>query len=61
MVRELLDRETQSAKKGLGSQISRTNYDFVVFGKRPSAPRPSMFCGSFRSGRIKPLTRVDLG
>ena len=29
MVRELLDRETQSAKKGLGSQISRTNYDFV--------------------------------
>jgi len=30
MVRELLDRETASAKKGLGSQISRTNYDFVV-------------------------------
>jgi hypothetical protein len=29
MVRELLDRETQSAKKGLDSQISRTNYDFV--------------------------------
>jgi hypothetical protein len=29
MVRELLDRETESAKKGLGSQISRTNYDFV--------------------------------
>jgi hypothetical protein len=29
MVRELLDRETQSAKKGLSSQISRTNYDFV--------------------------------
>jgi hypothetical protein len=29
MVRALLDRETESAKKGLGSQISRTNYDFV--------------------------------
>jgi len=29
MVRELLDLETESAKKGLGSQISRTNYDFV--------------------------------
>jgi hypothetical protein len=29
MVRELLDRETASAKKGLGSQISRANYDFV--------------------------------
>ena len=29
MVRELLDRETESAKKGSGSEISRTNYDFV--------------------------------
>jgi hypothetical protein len=29
MVRALLDRETGSAKKGLGSQISRANYDFV--------------------------------
>jgi hypothetical protein len=30
MVRELLNRETESAKKGLGSQISRANYDFVL-------------------------------
>ena len=30
MVRALLDRETESAKKGLGSQISRMNYDFVL-------------------------------
>ena len=29
IVRELLDRETESAKKGLGSQITRANYDFV--------------------------------
>ena len=29
MVRELLDRETESAKKGHGSEITRTNYDFV--------------------------------
>jgi hypothetical protein len=29
MVRELLDRETESTKKGPSSQISRTNYDFV--------------------------------
>ena len=29
MVRELLDRETESAKQGPASQISRTNYDFV--------------------------------
>jgi hypothetical protein len=30
IVRELLDRETESAKKGPRSQISRTNYDFVL-------------------------------
>jgi len=29
IVRELLDRETESAKKGPGSEINRTNYDFV--------------------------------
>ena len=29
IVRELLDRETESAKKGLGSEITRANYDFV--------------------------------
>jgi outer membrane lipoprotein-sorting protein len=29
MARELLDRETESAKKGLGSEITRANYDFV--------------------------------
>jgi len=29
IVRELLDRETESAKKGRGSEINRTNYNFV--------------------------------
>jgi hypothetical protein len=29
IVRELLARETESAKKGRGSEISRANYDFV--------------------------------
>lgn len=29
MVRELLDRETESAKKRCGSEITRMNYDFV--------------------------------
>jgi hypothetical protein len=29
MVRDLLDRETEVAKKGLGSDVNRTNYDFV--------------------------------
>jgi hypothetical protein len=30
IVRELLDRETESAKKGFGSEITRANYDFVL-------------------------------
>jgi hypothetical protein len=30
MVRELLDRETDPAKEGRGSEISRMNYDFVL-------------------------------
>ena len=29
MVRELLDRETESAVRGRGDEITRTNYDFV--------------------------------
>lgn len=29
MVRDLLDRETDLAKKRLGSEVNRTNYDFV--------------------------------
>ena len=29
IVRELLDRETESAQKGLGSEITRANYDFA--------------------------------
>ena len=29
IVRDLLDRETEAAKKGPGSKISRMNYDFV--------------------------------
>src|SRR5712692_4976874 len=29
IVRELLDRETESAKKGHGSEVSRANYDFI--------------------------------
>ena len=51
IVRELLDRETESARKGLGSQISRTNYDFVFLGRRTSASFLSTSCESSRSGR----------
>jgi hypothetical protein len=48
MVRELLDQRKDSvARSGGRIMIS------FFFGKRPSASCPSMFCGSFRSGRIK--------
>jgi len=33
MVREILDRETESAKKGPGSEINRANYDFMFVGQ----------------------------
>jgi len=33
MVREILDRETESAKRGPGSEISRANYDFLFVGQ----------------------------
>jgi hypothetical protein len=51
MVRELLDRETESAKKKHDSEISRANYDFVFLRKRTSVFL-STFCGSSPSGRI---------
>jgi hypothetical protein len=51
MVRELLDRETESAKKKHDSEISRAKYDFVFLRKRTSVFL-STFCGSSPSGRI---------
>jgi hypothetical protein len=33
MVREILDRETESAKKGPGSEINRANYEFLFVGQ----------------------------
>jgi hypothetical protein len=52
IVRELLDRETESAKKGLGSEvIGRTMTSFSL-GKKNSASFLSTFCGSSRGGRI---------
>jgi hypothetical protein len=33
MVREILDRETESAKKGPGSEITRANYEFLFVGQ----------------------------
>jgi hypothetical protein len=50
IVRELLDRETESAKKGHASEISRTMTSFFL-GKRTSVFR-STFCELSPSGRI---------
>jgi hypothetical protein len=55
MVRELLDRETASAQKGLGSQISRTNYDFVVLRQETFGVVPEhVDARTFRIRRIEP-------
>ena len=52
MVRELLDRETDSAKKVRNDEISRTNYDFVFLRRENFGGVPEQFWGSSRSGRI---------
>jgi hypothetical protein len=52
MVRELLDRETDSAKKVRSDEISRTNFDFVFLDERTLGSFLSTFWGSSRSGRI---------
>ena len=46
MVRELLDRETESAKKGKGSEVNRTNYDFVFLRQENFADVPEYVLGT---------------
>ena len=53
MVRALLDRETESVKNGLGSQISRTNYDFVFLRQETYGVVLEDVLLIVRSGRIK--------
>ncbi len=53
MVRELLDRETESAKKGRSSEISRTNYDFVFLRRENFGGVPEYVLGTPRKGRTK--------
>lgn len=45
MVRELLDRETDSAKKGRGGEISRANYDFVFLRRENFGVVPEYVLG----------------
>jgi hypothetical protein len=47
MVRELLNRETESAKRGRGSQISRMNYDFVFLRRENFGDVPEFVLGIF--------------
>ena len=53
MVRELLDQETESAKKGPSSQVSRMNYDFVFLRRENFDDVLSAFWGSSRRGITK--------
>src|SRR5512141_945526 len=45
MVRELLDMETESAKKGHSGEISRTNYDFVFLRRENFGVVPEYVLG----------------
>jgi hypothetical protein len=55
MVRQLLDRETDSAKTGRGSQISRMNYDFVFLRQEDFGVVPEYVLGIFPKRKDKNL------
>src|SRR5579871_320077 len=57
MVRELLDRETESAKKRHGSEISRANYDFVFLRQENLSVVPEYVLGIVPKRRDKYLLR----
>jgi hypothetical protein len=57
MVRALLDRETESAKKGRGSEISRTNYDFVFLRNENFGVVPEYVLGIIPKRKDKYLLR----
>lgn len=60
MVRELLDRETESAKKGHSSEISRTNYDFVFLRRENFGVVPEYVLGIIPKRKNKYLLRGQL-
>lgn len=55
MVRELLDSETESTKNGRGSEISRTNYDFVFLRRQNFCVVPEYVLAIFPKRRDKHL------
>jgi hypothetical protein len=60
MVRELLDRETESAKKGRSSEISRTNYDFVFLRRQNFGDVPEYVLGTLPKRKDKNLLRGQI-
>ena len=60
MVRELLDRETESAKKGQASEVSRTNYDFVFLRQENFGAVPEYVLGILPKRKDKNLLRGQI-
>lgn len=61
IVRELLDRESESAQKGRGSEIIRTTMTSCFLGKRTSVSSLSTFADRPQAEGKIPLKRADLG
>ena len=60
MVREILDRETESAKQKRSSEISRANYDFVLLRRRDFGVVPEYVLGIFPKRKEKNLLRGQI-
>jgi len=60
MVRELLDRETESARKKRSSEISRTNYHFVFLRRENVGDVPAYVLGIVPKRKDKLLLRGQI-
>lgn len=60
LVSGLLDRETESAKKGNSSEISRANYDFVFLRRENFGIVPEYVLGIFPKRKDKNLLRGQI-
>jgi hypothetical protein len=60
MVRELLDRETDSAKKVRSDEVTRTNYDFVFLRRENFGVVPEYVLGILPKRKDKYLLRGEI-
>jgi hypothetical protein len=60
MVRELLERETESAKKGNPSEVNRTNYDFVFLRQENFGDVPEYVLGTLPKRKDRNLLRGQI-